>query len=81
MHIYFQILQLVFLIYGYNFFLRFLINPKKDKDLRKWSVEGLSYLTLDADVKEELVEDKKALQALFDLTKVTIFQFMKQFKF
>lgn len=48
---------------------KFLINPKKDKDLRKWAVEGLSYLTLDADVKEELIEDKSAVQALIDLTK------------
>lgn len=81
MHVCFQIQQLVFLVYVCNFFLRFLINPKKDKDLRKWAVEGLSYLTLDADVKEELVEDTKALHALFDLAKVTIFQFMKQIKF
>ncbi|KAG8191985.1 hypothetical protein JTE90_002255 [Oedothorax gibbosus] len=48
---------------------KFLINPKKDKDLRKWAVEGLSYLTLDADVKEELIEDKKAIEALIELTK------------
>lgn len=81
MHVCFQIQQFVFLVYVCNFFLRFLINPKKDKDLRKWAVEGLSYLTLDADVKEELVEDTKALHALFDLAKVTIFQFMKQIKF
>ncbi|KAF8781399.1 Protein unc-45 like protein [Argiope bruennichi] len=47
----------------------FLVNPKKDKDLRKWAVEGLSYLTLDADVKEELIEDKEAIQALIELTK------------
>ena len=30
---------------------RFLINPSKDQDLRKWATEGLSFLTLDADVK------------------------------
>ncbi|GIY72086.1 protein unc-45 homolog B [Caerostris darwini] len=48
---------------------KFLINPKKDKDLRKWAVEGLSYLTLDADVKEELLEDKAAIQSLIELTK------------
>lgn len=41
--------------------------------MRKWAVEGLSYLTLDADVKEELIEDKKAIQALIELTKVSIF--------
>ncbi|XP_035224190.1 protein unc-45 homolog B-like, partial [Stegodyphus dumicola] len=48
---------------------KFLVNPKRDKDLRKWAVEGLSYLTLDADVKEELIEDQKALQALYELAK------------
>ncbi|XP_049879215.1 protein unc-45 homolog B [Pectinophora gossypiella] len=48
---------------------KFLINPSKDKDLRKWAAEGLSYLTLDADVKEKLVEDKPALQSLIELAK------------
>ncbi|XP_063540914.1 protein unc-45 homolog B [Cydia strobilella] len=48
---------------------RFLVNPAKDKDMRKWAAEGLSYLTLDADVKEKLVEDKPALQSLIELAK------------
>lgn len=48
---------------------RFLVNPAKDKDLRKWAAEGLSYLTLDADVKEKLVEDKAALHSLIELAK------------
>lgn len=48
---------------------RFLINPKKDKDMRKWAVEGLSYLTFDAEVKEKLIDDKDALQAMIDLAK------------
>ena len=30
---------------------RILIHPGKDKDMRRWAAEGLSYLTLDADVK------------------------------
>lgn len=47
----------------------FLINPKKDKDMRKWSVEGLSYLTFDAEVKEQLMEDKDALQAMIEVAK------------
>lgn len=33
-------------------------------------MEGLAYLTFDADVKEEFVEDKAAMQAMFQLTKV-----------
>ncbi|CAG5103867.1 Similar to unc45b: Protein unc-45 homolog B (Danio rerio) [Cotesia congregata] len=48
---------------------RFLINPKKDKDMRKWAVEGLSYLTFDAEVKEKLIEDKGALHAMIELAK------------
>ncbi|KAF5301059.1 hypothetical protein FQA39_LY10878 [Lamprigera yunnana] len=46
---------------------RFLLHPGKDADLQKWAVEGLSYLTLDAEVKEKLVEDKDALKVLIDL--------------
>lgn len=41
-------------------------------DLRKWAAEGLAYLTLDADVKEELVEDSNALRSLIDLAKVLL---------
>ena len=48
---------------------KFLANEKKDQDLRKWAIEGLSYLSLDADVKEELAEDTLALSALYDLCK------------
>jgi len=46
---------------------RFLVNPSKDKDLRKWAAEGLSFLTLDADVKEKLVDDEPAIKALIEL--------------
>ena len=38
--------------------------------MRKWAVEGLSYLTLDAEVKEKLIEDHAALQALIEVAKV-----------
>lgn len=48
---------------------KFLVNPAKENDVRKWAAEGLSYLTLDADVKEKLVEHKAALQALIELAK------------
>ncbi|XP_076278905.1 protein unc-45 homolog B-like [Lasioglossum baleicum] len=48
---------------------RFLINPKKQKDMRKWAVEGLSYLTFDAQVKEKLIEDGQAVQAMIELAK------------
>lgn len=48
---------------------KFLVNPSKDRDIRKWAAEGLSYLTLDADVKEDLIDDKNAIKALIDLAK------------
>lgn len=47
----------------------FLLHPGKDKDIKKWAAEGLSYLTLDAEVKEKLIEDKPALHALVELAK------------
>lgn len=48
---------------------RFLIKPGKDKDIRKWAADGLAYLTLDAEVKEKLIEDRPAIQALINLAK------------
>ncbi|CAF3942470.1 unnamed protein product [Rotaria magnacalcarata] len=36
-------------------------------DIRRWSADGLAYLTLDADVKEELADNLEALKALFTL--------------
>ncbi|GJQ79844.1 putative myosin-binding striated muscle assembly central [Trypoxylus dichotomus] len=48
---------------------KFLLHPGKKQDLRKWAAEGLSYLTLDAEVKEKLIDDKPALQALIELAK------------
>ena len=50
-------------------YFRFLTNSAKDFDSRKWAAEGLSYLTLDADAKEELCRDTEALHALFELAK------------
>ncbi|KAL3270781.1 hypothetical protein HHI36_021305 [Cryptolaemus montrouzieri] len=48
---------------------RFLLHPGKDMSIRKWAAEGLSYLTLDAEVKEKLIEDRAALQAMIELAK------------
>lgn len=39
--------------------------------MKKWAAEGLAFLSLDADVKDDLVHDSEALKALFDLAKVT----------
>ncbi|VVC29343.1 Tetratricopeptide repeat,Armadillo-like helical,Armadillo-type fold,Tetratricopeptide repeat- [Cinara cedri] len=48
---------------------RFLIHPNTNPDTKRWAVEGLSYLTLDAEVKEKLIEDGAALQAIMGLAK------------
>ncbi|XP_072175845.1 protein unc-45 homolog B-like [Diadema setosum] len=47
----------------------FLVNAQKDHDLKKWAAEGLAYLSLDADVKEAIVNDSEALVALVELAK------------
>lgn len=49
---------------------RWLCNETIDAGTRRWAVEGLAYLTFDADVKEEFVEDKAAMEAMFHLAKV-----------
>lgn len=48
---------------------KFLLSPKSSQDTKKWAAEGLSYLTLDAEVKEKVIEDKAAIQALIELAK------------
>lgn len=49
---------------------RWLCNPQIDTKTRKWAIEGLAYLTNDADVKDDFVEDELALKAMFELAKV-----------
>ncbi|KAL7728996.1 hypothetical protein ACLKA6_019831 [Drosophila palustris] len=48
---------------------RFLIKPGKDKDIRRWAADGLAYLTLDAECKEKLIDDKDSIHALMDLAR------------
>uniref|UniRef100_A0A8C3AT46 Protein unc-45 homolog B n=1 Tax=Cyclopterus lumpus TaxID=8103 RepID=A0A8C3AT46_CYCLU len=48
---------------------KWLCNPKIDTRTRKWAIEGLAYLTNDADVKDDFVEDEAALKAMFELAK------------
>lgn len=49
---------------------RWLCNPTLDVRTRKWAVEGLAYLTNDADVKDDFVDDEAAMRAMFELAKV-----------
>ncbi|KAK9970971.1 hypothetical protein ABG768_026872 [Culter alburnus] len=48
---------------------KWLCNPTLDVRTRKWAIEGLAYLTNDADVKDDFVEDEAALRAMFELAK------------
>ena len=52
----------------------------EDYDSKKWACDGLAYLTLDADIKETLTEDKNSLHILYDLTKVCILIKYKNFE-
>ncbi|XP_071568478.1 protein unc-45 homolog B-like [Temnothorax nylanderi] len=51
---------------------RFLINPKKEKEMRKWAIKGLRYLTIDFEVKEELIKDQQqaAVKAIIELAEI-----------
>lgn len=55
---------------------RFLSNPEADLQMKQWATEGLAYLTLDADVKEDLVHDPKALESVILAAKVCINEFI-----
>lgn len=46
---------------------QFLVSSKKEDNLKKWAAEGIAFLSLDAEVKEALIQDKPALQVLFKL--------------
>ncbi|NWS40804.1 UN45B protein, partial [Probosciger aterrimus] len=50
---------------------KWLCNANIDVRTRRWAVEGMSYLTLDADVKDDFVEDEPALHAMFELAKTS----------
>lgn len=56
---------------------RWLCNTAIDTRTRRWAVEGLAYLTLDADVKDDFVQDIPALQAMFELAKARVVQISK----
>ncbi|XP_058493131.1 protein unc-45 homolog B isoform X1 [Solea solea] len=48
---------------------KWLCNPQIDSKTKKWAIEGLAYLTNDADVKDDFVEDELAMKAMFELAK------------
>ncbi|XP_071564521.1 protein unc-45 homolog B-like isoform X2 [Temnothorax nylanderi] len=48
---------------------RLLINSKKEKNMRKLAIKGLSYLTFNTGVKQELIKDKKAIHMMIEIAK------------
>lgn len=50
---------------------KFLVGTKRSRLLRKWAIEGLAFLSINAEVKEALVVDTGALETLYDHTKCT----------
>ncbi|EPQ03941.1 Protein unc-45 like protein B [Myotis brandtii] len=52
---------------------KWLCNASIDTRTRRWAVEGMAYLTLDADVKDDFVQDIPALQAMFEMAKAIFF--------
>lgn len=46
---------------------KFVVSSKKNATLKKWATEGLAFLTMDAEVKEELISDQPALKALMSV--------------
>ena len=49
---------------------RFLVETERGDVLRKWAAEGMAFLTLDATVKEALIEDRPAVSVLMELAGV-----------
>uniref|UniRef100_A0A3P9DH53 Unc-45 myosin chaperone B n=1 Tax=Maylandia zebra TaxID=106582 RepID=A0A3P9DH53_9CICH len=43
------------------------------REAGKWAIEGLAYLTNDADVKDDFVDDEPAMQAMFELAKTILY--------
>ena len=48
---------------------RKILSTAQDFDSKKWACDGLAYLTLDADIKEILIDDVNTLKAMYDLAK------------
>jgi len=48
---------------------KYVSNDKKHVELKKWVCEALGFLTLDAEVKEILVDDKNMLNMMLELAK------------
>ena len=50
---------------------RFLVGPEEGSLLKKWSVEGIAFLSMNAEVKEALMKDQEAMKSLFGINNLT----------
>eukprot|EP00118_Oscarella_pearsei_P009978 m.59015 g.59015 ORF g.59015 m.59015 type:complete len:918 (+) comp34855_c0_seq13:42-2795(+) len=48
---------------------RFIIDSASPVEIKKWAAEGLAFLSLDADVKESIIEEEEVIQSLLTLAK------------
>ncbi|EDV20430.1 uncharacterized protein TRIADDRAFT_61095 [Trichoplax adhaerens] len=53
----------------YSIIRSYLVGGERSSDLKKWSIEALALITLDADAKDALVSDTEALKILFNMAK------------
>ncbi|XP_065886354.1 protein unc-45 homolog B-like [Dysidea avara] len=44
---------------------KFLVSPEKDLSLQKWAIEGIAFLSMDAEVKEVFIKDLPTLKVFF----------------
>ena len=49
---------------------KFLLSPEEGTLLKKWSVEGIAFISMDAEVKEALMKDQEAMKNLFALADI-----------
>lgn len=49
--------------------LEFLVSKEKDASFKKLAVEAMAFLTMSADIKEEIIENEEALKVLFEVGK------------
>ena len=49
----------------------FLLSPTKDATLQKWAIEGIAFLSMDAEVKEVLIKDSPVLKVLLKDVAIT----------
>ena len=50
---------------------KFLVGPEEGSLLKKWAVEGIAFISMNAEVKEALMKDQEAMKSLFGVVDAT----------